>query len=118
MQGILREWGISMSTKGNVLFSIADHPTPKISVGGIGFSLMSRDSKAPQCIVIENHPTDSRIKICEDGIFQTLSSRMGTGGNNVPMVMEDKDIQQTDTKQEGGDGMDGVSAVVRRLTPL
>lgn len=40
--------------------------------------------------VIENHPADSRIKICEDGIFQTLSSRMGTGGNNVPMVMENK----------------------------
>ena len=30
--------------------------------------------------VLENHPADSRVKICEDGIFQTLSSRMGTGG--------------------------------------
>lgn len=38
--------------------------------------------------VLENHPTDSRVKICEDGVFQTLSSRMGTGGGNVPMVME------------------------------
>ena len=39
--------------------------------------------------VIENHPQDSRAKICEDDTFQTLSSRMGTGGNNVPMVVED-----------------------------
>lgn len=30
--------------------------------------------------VLENHPADSRVKICEDNIFQTLSSRMGTGG--------------------------------------
>ena len=33
-----------------------------------------------QPIVLENHPADSRVKICEDGIVQTLSSRMGTGG--------------------------------------
>lgn len=38
-------------------------------------------------IVLENHPADSRIRICADGVFQTLSSRMGTGGNNVPLVM-------------------------------
>lgn len=30
--------------------------------------------------VIENHPNDSRVKIKADGVFQTLSSRMGTGG--------------------------------------
>ena len=31
-------------------------------------------------LVLENHPADSRVRICEDGIFQTLPSRMGTGG--------------------------------------
>lgn len=36
-------------------------------------------------VVIENHPADSRVKISEDGIIQTLSSRMGAGGGNVPM---------------------------------
>ena len=30
--------------------------------------------------ILENHPNDSRVKIKTDGIFQTLSSRMGTGG--------------------------------------
>lgn len=39
-------------------------------------------------VCIENHPADSRVKIAEDEICQTLSSRMGTGGGNVPMVME------------------------------
>lgn len=53
-------------------------------------------------LILENHPNDSRVKICEDNIFQTLSGRMGTGGGNVPMVMEEE-MQET---------------VVRRLTPL
>ncbi len=39
-------------------------------------------------LILENHPADSRVKINEDGIVQTLSSRMGTGGGNVPMVLE------------------------------
>lgn len=51
---------------------------------------------------MENHPADSRVKIKEDNIFQTLSSRMGTGGGNVPMVMEGEDME----------------FIVRRLTPL
>ncbi len=37
---------------------------------------------------IENHPADSRVKLSMDGKVQTLTSRMGTGGNNVPMVLE------------------------------
>ena len=39
-------------------------------------------------IVLENHPNDSRIKIKKDGVVQTLSSRMGTGGGNVPLIFE------------------------------
>lgn len=38
-------------------------------------------------IALEHHPNDSRIKIAEDGICQSLSARMGTGGNNVPLVL-------------------------------
>ena len=37
---------------------------------------------------VENHPADSRVNIDESGTCQTLTSRMGTGGGNVPMVME------------------------------
>ena len=42
----------------------------------------------PATIAIENHPTDGRIKIEDEGKVQTLSARMGTGGNNVPLVMK------------------------------
>ena len=31
---------------------------------------------------------DSRVKISEDGKVQTLPTRMGTGGGNVPLLME------------------------------
>ena len=37
---------------------------------------------------VENHPADSRVSLDESGRVQTLTSRMGTGGGNVPMVME------------------------------
>lgn len=39
------------------------------------------------CYAVENHPGDSRIKIDERGICQTLRSRMGTGGGNEPCVL-------------------------------
>ena len=38
-------------------------------------------------VALEHHPNDSRIKIAEDGICQSLSARMGTGGNNVPLIL-------------------------------
>lgn len=38
-------------------------------------------------IALEHHPNDSRIKIDESGICQSLSARMGTGGGNVPLVL-------------------------------
>ena len=45
-------------------------------------------------IAIENHPNDSRVKISEDGVVQTLSGRMGTGGGNTPMTMEDYKVRR------------------------
>ena len=39
-------------------------------------------------LMVENHPADSRVKIDETGTTQTLTSRMGTGGGNVPMLMQ------------------------------
>ena len=41
-------------------------------------------------LIIENHPADSRVDIDESGTVQTLTSRMGTGGGNVPLVMYSK----------------------------
>ena len=42
--------------------------------------------------VVENHPADSRVGIDESGKIQTLTSRMGTGGGNVPMAMEGQPV--------------------------
>ena len=41
-------------------------------------------------VAIENHPTDSRVKVDERGTVQTLTSRMGTGGMNVPLIMSER----------------------------
>ena len=94
--------------------------------------------------VIENHPNDSRVKFREDDTFQTLSGRMGTGGGNVPMVLQESMITSNKESNviclndQGGNCMsvtenmtNGLRAqehghqpcvtentVVRRLTPL
>lgn len=47
-----------------------------------------RAGVVPAAIALENHPADSRVKISEDGKVQTLTTRCGTGGGNVPMVMD------------------------------
>ncbi len=39
-------------------------------------------------VVVENHPTDSRVTLDTSGKVQTLTSRMGTGGGNVPLTLE------------------------------
>ena len=46
------------------------------------------DNQMAVAYSIENHPADSRVNIDDSGKVQTLTSRMGTGGGNVPMVME------------------------------
>ena len=46
-----------------------------------------RAGVVPAAIALEHHPTDSRIRIEEGDAIQTLTSRMGTGGNNVPLIM-------------------------------
>lgn len=84
--------------------------TPKVDTKGKAFSLRERDYKDPQAIVIENHPNDSRVRIDDSGTIQTLTSRCGTGGGNVPMVMQKviclqgNGIDRTDTTGCNGKG--------------
>ena len=47
-----------------------------------------RAGVVPAAVALENHPTDSRIRLSDDNKVQTLTSRMGTGGNNVPLLMK------------------------------
>ena len=54
-----------------------------------GVSGTLRAGVVPGCVFsVENYPADSRVNLDESGKVQTLTSRMGTGGGNVPMVME------------------------------
>ena len=46
-----------------------------------------RAGVVPGTIALEHHPTDYRIRIGRGGVIQTLTGRMGTGGNNVPLLM-------------------------------
>ena len=48
---------------------------------------------------IENHPNDSRVTMDPSGIVQCLSSRMGTGGNNTPFVLIDREGDDEEVKQ-------------------
>ena len=61
------------------------------NVGGYSYNYLNpvlyEDEGDVECYAIENHPNDSRITLCTDGIVQTLSSRMGTVGNNTPFVL-------------------------------
>lgn len=54
---------------------------------------------------IENHPADSRVDIDYSDKCQTLTGRMGTGGGNVPQVMEmcmdDQGGNQISVRQDG-----------------
>lgn len=43
----------------------------------------------PSFYPVENHPQDCRVKLSDDGIVQTLSGKMGTGGGgNVPLILK------------------------------
>lgn len=40
-----------------------------------------------QVAIFENHPSDSRVKMTEDGVIQTLTHSMGSGGGKLPLVL-------------------------------
>ena len=45
-----------------------------------------------RAVALDYHPQDSRIRYADEDVSQTLSARMGTGGNNVPLVQEAKSV--------------------------
>ena len=65
---------------------------------GVGYgeetSPTLRAGVVPAAIALDYHPADSRIGIGETDTIQTLTGRMGTGGNNVPLVMDGKAHQE------------------------
>jgi len=51
-----------------------------------------RAGVVPAAMAIESNPTDSRVKISKEGVVQTLTRRMGTGGNNTPLIAQPEPI--------------------------
>ncbi|NCB42162.1 MAG: DNA cytosine methyltransferase [Clostridia bacterium] len=68
----------------------------------ISGSLRANMGDNQTAIAIENHPTDGRCRIEQDGKVQTLTSRMGTGGMNVPLVMNSPKTLKIRSGCEGG----------------
>ena len=64
-------------------------PSAKARQGIAGGAEAGAGTSGSECgagLAVEFNPTDSRIKLKEDGICQTLTNRMGTGGNQVPLT--------------------------------
>jgi DNA (cytosine-5)-methyltransferase 1 len=60
---------------------VANQPNPTLNAFDQG------DTRTTTAIVFENSYRDA-ARIAEDGITQTLTSKMGTGGGNTPMVAQ------------------------------
>ena len=81
---------------------------------GIGYEKETaptlRAGVVPAAISIENHPVNSRIKIIENGVTQTLTARMGIGGGHVPLLMEESPLT---LKIRCGGGNGGKGALIQ-----
>lgn len=74
-------------------------------------------------IPLENRPTDGRLKICKNGIVQTLTGRMGTGGGNEALLLVGVDTYNQNLTGDkaknllaGHTDCDGVPCVAMNLT--
>lgn len=81
------------------------------------------DYSAVVVLPLENRPTDGRLKICEDGIVQTLTGRMGTGGGNEALLLVGVDTYNQNLTGDkaksllaGHTDCDGVPCVAMNLT--
>lgn len=85
-------------------------PEQSAKTRGIGYqeeiAPSLRAGVTPAIVAVENHPADSRVKMDESGTIQTLTSRMGTGGGNVPLRLEPRPytLQMRSGCEGGGKG--------------
>lgn len=87
---VMQSRGTVMSFEPGAISRIGGHIDEDLSG-----SLRANMGDNQTAVVIENHPTDSRVKLSEDNKVQTLTSRMGTGGGNVPLVMNERQYALT-----------------------
>ncbi len=93
---------VSVGVSGTLRAQMDGHPPCVLAAGfckepsarsrGIGYeeerAPTLRAGVVPAAVALESHPMDGRIKIDESGSVQTLTSRMGTGGMNVPLLLK------------------------------
>lgn len=87
---VMQSSGTVMSFEPGAVSRIGGHTDEDLSG-----SLRANMGDNQTAVVIENYPTDSRVRLSEDNKVQTLTSRMGTGGGNVPLVMNERQYALT-----------------------
>ena len=87
----LRAWqraaGSAADSFGTAGLCLCDQGGERIDILKERTATLRAEAHHPPC-VLENHPADSRLQISESGKVQTLTSRCGTGGGNVPLLMD------------------------------
>ena len=88
----------SSSTRGSLeTFNRQSHS--QYGVDPLASTVKARDHKQfTDLVVYETHPADSRVKEMGD-VCQTVTSRWGTGGGNVPIAIQD--VSGRDKAQNG-----------------
>ena len=69
--------------------------------------------------MVNHHPHDGRIGLDSGGVVQTLTARMGTGGGNVPLILDRPvfAVNSVHTDRKPG-GMFGKPAAVAKTLDL
>lgn len=106
--GSLRAWqrtaGSAADGFGTAGLCLCDQGGERIDILKERTATLRAEAHHPPC-VLENHPADSRLQISENGKVQTLTSRCGTGGGNVPLLMDTpKTLKIRCGKAGGGKG--------------
>ena len=104
----LRAWqrtaGSAADSFGTAGLCLCDQGGERIDILKECTATLRAEAHHPPCI-LENHPADSRLQISENGKVQTLTSRCGTGGGNVPLLMDTpKTLKIRCGKAGGGKG--------------
>ncbi len=131
--GTLRQSGGDLGGGSETLVTFDKQSNCEYGTNQIASTINARDYKsATDLIVYETHPADSRVKEMGD-VCQTVTSRWGTGGGNVPIAIQGNLIGRDKGGPEGigvSEGkpmytltktdIHGVSTnmTVRRLTPI
>jgi DNA (cytosine-5)-methyltransferase 1 len=115
--GTIRANGGDLGGGSETLVTFDRQSTGEYGTQDVASTIAARDYKSASDLiakVYETHPADSRVKEMGD-VSQTVTSRWGTGGGNVPLVqaISLQDVSGREKKQNGkGWNDDGVSYTV------